>query len=335
MSEFQTRFLTEDEFPLWDQLVEESENGTLFHTVTWNRQACSLDPGITLKVIGCFKGNEIVGGTIAGCRRRMGFQVMVTPYASPFYGVLIKERDTQFISKALSYRKEVLESLLSFIESEIHIGSYAFPPGFIDIREFIWRGYRPEVIFTYRVKLNDSTRLFEGFLPSLKRQIRKGEKLDYELIEGEGDTQLSEVHDLILTSYKRQGHSFRFSRDRFISFVLEPGLKDHLRTYLIRHEGLPVSGLVLLIDGQTAYYWLAGGDHQYFNTGLNQVLLWKVLQQIQEEGISRFDFMGANTPSISNYKSGFNFPLVPYYRVSYESSRLAGGLITMKRFLKG
>ena len=59
----------------------------------------------------------------------------------------------------------------------------------------------------------------------------------------------------------------------------------------------------------TAYYWHAGADKDFLNTGLNQLLVLK-----------SFDFVGADTESIARYKSTYNFPLVPMYSVSKSRS---------------
>ena len=272
---------------------------------------------------------------ITGSRMKAGIiRVMVPPYASVFYGLLIKERESEMVSKAESFRHEVLDTLLQFIEKDYQISIYSLSPGFSDIRSFNWRNYSSDVLYTYRVDLHDPDYLFSKFLPSLRRQIKKGEKLKYEIREPVTLADMSVVYDLIETSYKRQAHTIRFNREQFYAFMDTPALKDHLRVYSIWWEDKPVAVIVLLVDGDTAYYWLAGGDHQYFNKGLNQVLLWKVIGKLHNAGCTTFDFMGANTPSISKYKSGYNFDRVAYYRVSKETGRGARQLMTIKRFFK-
>ena len=336
MSEFLVRYLAEEEYSTWDSFVDHSEYGSVFHKYYWNKAVYALDPSVSIRVIGCLKEGKLVAGMVVGSQKKFGFiQTMVPPYASSFYGLLIKERESEMVSKAESFRHEVLDALLRFTEKAYQISTFSLPPGFRDIRSFNWRNYSAEVIYTYRSDLRDPELLFNKFLPSLRRQIKKGEKLKYEIREPASPADLATVYDLLETSYRRQEHAIRFSRERFYTFMDTPALKNHLKVHSIWWENKPVAVIVLLVDGNTAYYWLAGGDHQYFNTGLNQVLLWQVIRKLHDSGFTTFDFIGANTPSISKYKSGYNFDLVSYYRVSKESGRMAGSLMVIKKLLRG
>lgn len=336
MSEFVVRYLTEDEYGAWDTFVDRSEYGTVFHKYYWNKAIYAIDPAVYIQVIGCFKGGELAAGMVTGGRKKFGLiRTMVPPYASSFYGPLIRERETEQASKAESFRHGVIDALLKFAEREYQIISFSLPPRFRDIRSFNWRNYSSEVYYTYRTGLKDPEALFSRFLPALRRQIKKGEKLPYQIRDADSPEDVVAAYDLIHTSYMRQDHSIRFSREQFTTFLATPELKKHLKIRTIWWDEKPVATIVLLVEAAMAYYWLAGGDHRYFRTGLNQVLLWQVIRELCESGHPAFDFIGANTPSISNYKSGYNFELVPYYRVFKETGKGARQLMAGKRLLKG
>lgn len=320
MKEFNVRFLQEEEYETWNQLVDGSPYGTIFHHTEWCRAMYLLDPDVYLQIVGCFNGDKLTGGLITGSRRKWKFfKLMVPPYASPFFGLVIEERETKQSGRAENHRREVFSSIVSFLEEHFHLGFFTLHPDMRDVRSFIWNKNKVEVLYTYRSRLPDQADLFTQFLPALRRQIKKGENLPYEILEPDNADEISDLYELILKSYARQGHEFRFSKEQFVSFCHDPFIRELLKCYVIRWEGKLVSSLVILIDGTTAYYWLAGGNHDYFKTGLNQVLLWQVFQRLITSGCQTFDFVGANTPSISVYKSGYNFELVPYYRISFES----------------
>jgi len=335
MSEFQVRYLTEEEYDDWDAFVDLSEYGTVFHKSYWNKAIFALDPLVSLQVVACFKENRIVAGLITGSLKKLGLiRTMVPPYASPYYGLLFKERDTEIQSKLESYRYEVLEELMRFIEKEYQIINLSFLPGFQDIRSFNLRDYTSLEKYTYLVETENPDLLFEKFLPALRRQIRKGEKLEYQIRELATPDEMSIVYDLIEASFRRQTHSFRFDRKQFYGFMDNPALKKHLKVYSIWWEEKPVAAIVLLLDRSTGYYWLAGVDPQFSNTGLNQVLMWQLLRKMQGLGITTFDFMGANTPTISKYKSTYSFNLASYHQVTRESEMGPRPLMSVKRFIK-
>ncbi len=61
MDEIEVRELEPSEYNEWDLLVEKSQTGTLFHTSEWLgicRDVLSKD----LKIYGCFRKGELVGG---------------------------------------------------------------------------------------------------------------------------------------------------------------------------------------------------------------------------------------------------------------------------------
>ena len=49
------------------------------------------------------------------------------------------------------------------------------------------------------------------------------------------------------------------------------------------------------------------------------VLLGHVLARLREEGVAYFDFVGANTPSIAEFKRRFGSELVSYFRARHTA----------------
>ncbi|MCH8962729.1 MAG: GNAT family N-acetyltransferase, partial [Bacteroidetes bacterium] len=71
----------------------------------------------------------------------------------------------------------------------------------------------------------------------------------------------------------------------------------------------PEGGLAVLHDGRTAHYWIAGSAPGPAMT----VLLGHTLPRLRDDGIEQFDFVGANTPSIAEFKRHFGPVLTPYF----------------------
>ena len=336
MMNLKARYLNEDEWDLWDRFVDECGYGTIYHKSYWNKAIFQIEQSASLSIIGCFRDQELIAGIITGRKKKFGFiHTMVPPYASCYYGLLLKERKSEHATKRETYRKEVLEFLLGFIEGEFQIITFSLPPEIKDIRSFNWKKYTARVFYTYRDSLEHPEELFEGFLPDIRRRIKKGEKLEFIIRDTSLPDDIHHAYRLINASHRRQDHPFRFRIEQFEAFLQLPELKDHFKIYTIWMGNTPVATIVLLIDGKIAYDWISGADPLHYQSGLNQVLFWKVLQKLHDSGVGIFDFFGANTFSISKYKSAFNFELVPYYRVSKESGILARILMGIKRSLKG
>ncbi len=316
MDKITTRYLTPEEYSLWEGFVEKNVNGTVFHHFFWNEFIFSGSYGVHLSIAGCFTGEKLLAGTVLAVKKRGFLKFIATPFASPYYGMLVEDRESKFHSKKESYRSELIKALLTFLEEEYHYIDFSLPPGFQDIRAFSREKFAGQVRYTYRTELKDIDRVYDRFLPALKRQIKKGEKLPHEVRTSVDSDHLKVVFDLILRSYKRQSQDFRFSFSQIKKLLETEKIRQRIRLFSIWLGDKPVSAMIIVVDKSCAYYWLAGGDHDHFPTGLNQVLMWKVLQELAQSGVECFDFVGANMETITRYKSSFGFELVPYHHLS-------------------
>ena len=64
-----------------------------------------------------------------------------------------------------------------------------------------------------------------------------------------------------------------------------------------------------------AYRWLAASHSDYMDTCAPSLLLFEVMNHLQEKGFKKFNLMAANTPHLATFISSFNPLLVPYYSV--------------------
>ena len=118
MSEFNVRFLEESEYAAWDRFVDDIEYGGIFHKSYWNKAILKSDPENKLSIAGVYKQDTLVGGTIIGWNRKLKkIKNIIQPYGTSFFGLLIKERETDYRSKSESYRFDLLNALFSFMEA--------------------------------------------------------------------------------------------------------------------------------------------------------------------------------------------------------------------------
>ena len=61
MDGIEVRELVPSEYKEWDLIVEKAKSGTLFHTSEW-LEICRDALSIDLKIYGCFRNGELVGG---------------------------------------------------------------------------------------------------------------------------------------------------------------------------------------------------------------------------------------------------------------------------------
>lgn len=329
------KYLNKEEYNLWDFFVDECENGTIFNKSFWLENIYKYQKNVDLHIIGCFNNGELIGGCAIGFKKKFFvFSLMVPPVYTPYYGILIKERETKYISKKESHQISVYNKLNSFLKERYCQVISAFSPHNIDIRYFSWNGFSEKIKYTYISELDKIENIYENFDPSLKRQIKKGLKQDYRIRYDFSSQELKTSYDLIKGMSIRKNRSSFLSFKDFSDFLLNLNEKGNVIISNVYKNDISVYSVIIVIDKKTAYYWLAGGDYKHYNTGLNQVLLYDIFKKLYKENCQTFDFIGANTQSISQYKSNFGFELVPYYNVDKVNSRLLKILFNIKSIIK-
>ena len=96
-----------------------------------------------------------------------------------------------------------------------------------------------------------------------------------------------------------------------------------------RDTGAFEGGLIVLVDGSSAYYWIAGSIPGAAMT----VVTGQMLFRLRSEGISTVDFVGANTPSIAAFKRRFGPTLVEYPRLVASRSRIFEAVLSARHSL--
>ena len=309
------RYLKDDEFALWDNFINECESGLVFHG-TKHLESLAIALKLKFSILGVFDADQqLLAGMAFVHNTRFGISNIYLPPITPFYSPIIKPPNKKYLSKIESYKHALVNSIVEELSKKYKIINLTLPPDEIDIRPYKWMGFETEVLYTYCTTLNEQTSIATDYDPDIKRRIKNAQTLKFEISQGTSKEFIDNFFELQLKSYHRQSFSFAFNSSQFEKYLSGMGLEGKAMIYLVSQNNVPVSGITILYDNIKAYYLLAGSDPDYLSTGLNQVLFDFVVQDIQKKGIKIYDLVGANTPSISRYKSTYNFPLVPYYHV--------------------
>lgn len=205
------------------------------------------------------------------------------------------------IAEAASHRRDSpLDALLARLGAEVDQATLALVDG--DLRPYAWAGWRVTPRATYHLTLNgDVTARFSS---DVRRRIRR-DAPDYDLVE---DPALaSEAVRLIHASYQRHDLDLGLDKARMTGLAESFQAAGLARTVVARRDGVVEAAVVIATDGRTASYWIAGSIPGPAMT----VLLGQTLPRLAEEGHMLFDFCGANTPSVAEFKRRFGSELAP------------------------
>ncbi|MEZ4701613.1 MAG: GNAT family N-acetyltransferase [Rhodothermales bacterium] len=227
--------------------------------------------------------------------------------------------------EAAVHRREALdECLLSALERDFDQARIHLPPSVGDVRPFQWRGWRISTFYTYQIPLAAGVDPIGGWSESARRRFASA-RAGYRFHD---TVTASQVLTLSRASYARQGRPFPVDADALIGIIETLQQKGLARLFGVEQPGAePAAAVALLHAPDRSYYWIAGSTPGDAMT----VLLGHLLPALRDEGVSVFDFVGANTPSIAEFKRRFGGILTPYYTAERIAHPVLKALALLKR----
>jgi hypothetical protein len=333
MDEIEVRELVPSEYKEWDLIVEKAQCGTLFHTSEWLeicRDALSKD----LKIYGCFRKGELVGGcplfvkNIRGILKVASSNCRMTSYSGP----LIKESASSRAGKQAQETHEILNPLREFLCRQgfdsIHL---TFAPGFEDIRPFTWNGWDSAVHYTHYLNLKEDidnnlsterkAELKAATEAGLKTRAWNDPETYYRL--------LSLAHEKQNIKPPLPGEFF----ERVFKLIQE---KDIGYMFVSETpEGEAVAAHLNLYGKKCAVIWTSTLNPDFGHLGPIALLYNNEFLDLKSRGFNFMNVMAANVPSFVDFIMGFSPELIPYYSVTLESKKYSIAKTLYKTTHKG
>jgi len=315
---------------VWDAFVRTSPQGTVFSTSAWLEAAAQTLGGTPL-LLGCRRGDDLVGGCGLLRIQKMRLCKATTPVITPYGGFLFAPPSARRAAQEEGKRHAIAAQLIERLERDFHYVLLHHPPALHDVRPFRWVGWSAEVRYTYVVSLQDMEAVWMTCEHSIREQINKAERQGIGIGVNEDIASFLCLQD---RSFARQKLATPLSRDRMRNFYEQLRARRLCRLYVAKDpSGRPLSARIVIPGFDTAYDWVAGADPDYYATGATPLLVWTILKEMSETH-SYFDFSGADLPSVSKFKRGFGGELRSCYIVEKYSSMLSKALIRGHLMLK-
>ena len=296
-----------NEKQLWDQLVESTPQGLLYHK--WDfLKLIEKHYKYNLLPYGIYKGEELICVFPMFQKRIKGINCLFSPPPQsgvPYLGFIMNE--TYHIlkqSKKESYLKIVAED----VDREIkrispNYFSASLVPGFVDIRQFKWRRYGITTDYTYILDLNQSLdEIWNGVTGHCRQKIRKCRDLNCKL---EKSKDVSPLIELLKERYRQRGMNF-LVRTSYLNDLMET-FPDNIGLYYL-HNDDRIIGASLNHEYNNWYLgWIGltkAKDRKY--KYVNDLMLWSFIQQANLQGYKKFEISGANDPDLCQFRTKFN-----------------------------
>lgn len=287
----------------WQALWDRSPHRTVFSRLDYI-QAVSAAAKLKASVVIVSRDGEDVAGAAVTWKRRGPYREVIVPPLTPFSAVILSGHPAE---NEIHGRTSAFEQLLDAIERHFDVVRLHLPPSLPDVRAASWRGWDVQPFYTYVVSLPADPATWSG---SVSRNYRRSLEA-YEWIEG--DEAVSVALRLCSASYARHRRRPPLSNEQ-MSIVARTALSSGLaRGYAVRDKGTGSIDAAVVVArwGNTASYWVAGSEPGPSMT----VLVGELFSRLAADGVEYFDFVGANTPGIAEFKRKFGSVLVPYYGI--------------------
>lgn len=197
--------------------------------------------------------------------------------------------------------------------------SFTFGPSFTNWLPFHWNGFAGSLRATYVLDgIQDLDAVWRGMSDDTRNVVRKAEKV----LTVREDDDGSELAAAVASTFERQGRQTPLPEallGRLVGAVRKRGLGTVLTA--VDPDGVAHGSLLVVRDGDRAYY-LTGGTHAALRrSGAQSLLVWDAIRR-SAEYVSVFDFEGSMIEGVANFFRGFGSTPVPYVQVTKTSRRL-------------
>jgi hypothetical protein len=188
-------------------------------------------------------------------------------------------------------------------------------PDCTDATPFVSMGCTVETRFTFISNLLLDVESTAA--PAVRRRARKAAVAG---VEFDASVSAAEFLEIWQATCKRRQLG-EFLNPKSLATLLDRITTDGLGEILGSRlpDGRLVAANVILYDDSSAYFWLSGFDQAEPHRGAsNQFCHLQTLRRAAMR-VSSFDWLGANTPGVTEYKASFGPKLVSYSRVRFSA----------------
>ncbi len=315
-NKFQLKYLSATEYNLWDSFVDEIYYATVFNKSFYVAKLSKLlSAEFSILVVINSEQKIVAGFAFCHHKKMSSIKTILYPPMMSYYSILVQDSITKYKLKRQENHHEILNTLLSQLEKDFKILYFDVPPTYLDLRPFIWQNYQTQPKYTYTQNITNIHQLEEDFEYALKKQLNKARKLTF-FIDNQNSTEnIINLYRLQKKIFDARKIFFPFSEADFIELITTMFENNAAKIFTLFYQEIPICSTMVYLYKQQSFHMLLANDEKYLATGLNSLLLFEMLIYLQNNGITEFDFLGANIQSIAKYKANFNFHLKTYFHI--------------------
>lgn len=310
-----TRYLAEDEYPAWAELVAGSPDGGIYSLPAYLDALCGATGG-SYGVLAAERDGRLVGG-IALYRQKSAFGTWVSPRLLLYYnGIVLAPHAAKSSSQRTEWRLKTLTELERALAGLPHARLRIKTRSTLtDLRPFASRGWALWPTWSYVVDIADLSVAWSRLHKDQRRLVKRCRERGLHLTL---DDDFDAFYRLHLENHQRKGapvYLLRVAFRRFVETLQGNGLA---RLY---HARLPdgrvaASQLVLTGPHPVTHTVCAAADGELLKLGASAFLRWSVFEDLAGAGYQANDLTDAELNPVTRFKSQLGGELVLSLEVS-------------------
>ncbi len=287
---------------LWERLLAVSRDASVFSSPAWLTVMAQTFRKRALGFVLARDGEPFAGIPLLLHRRgplRLAAPLPITLYA----GLIRSESASPF-----------LDPLLRTVEKRFHFIALSARMSAEERNLLASRGWRLRRQQSIRISLQNPEAIWNGYSQSLRRKIRRADETELQL---DTDPAVELIVRMFEQSYLRHGTLPPIPGKTLEDWLVALRGRNIVQCFSARHpDGRCAAVRVVIKSGDVLYDWLAGADPAIVPSA-SHWLVHTLLQRFSQEGCVVFDFMGANTAGVTDFKRGFGGSIHEYYEAEW------------------
>lgn len=300
--------LPRDAAARWQALAEACPDASPYASLDV-AEAVRLGYGRGYRIAFAHIGSETVGALVVFTSRRGPFRLDVMPPYVAYLPLLLPQRHRDDAHATHAHR-DVLTALVSAATEGAHRVAIHLPPEVSDVRGPVWAGFHAAPLYTYTLPLAADT---DTFLANASKRVRRAVRAESASYEVRTASSPSRAAEMMAASYERAG---RRAPDA-LPLAGHLTASDTMLVLEAWRGGACQAAVAFLLGGTHSGELLAGGRVG----AAMSVLTAHAAPLLYARGARHLDLVGANTPSIAEFKRKFGGSLQPYFRLTRTPSR--------------
>jgi len=309
---------------LWDNLVEKSPHGTIFHTWKFLKIIEKHTPSKLYPLIG-MKGMTPVGIYPLFLQKRFFLRLVFSPpphVAVPYLGPAFIDYDKLKQSKKesifINFQKAVDEFISSELKADYVLISTS--PGLLDPRPFKWTGYNVRPSYSYLINLsNGADYVWKQLKKHLRQSINKTKREGVSIEEGSKE-ELEAIYNLLNERYKEQERIVTVPK-RYLFDLYDSFYPENLKIFVAKYKGEIRTGIIDIWYKDKVTTWIGSTKTYLRGISPNDLLFWETIRKGCEHGFKQYEIIGAaGNRRLHSYYSKCNPELLLWFSARKYSS---------------